>query len=186
MSTAQDAINKAHKQSRNGPKFGTGECLYRVRRAYGAPAIGDWDRDGAADAEDGWKATKRKHPTSNPNVIPAGVPIWWTGGRHDYGHVAISLGGGRCISTDIKRAGYFDVCRVDDIRTQWGLKLLGWSEDINGLTVYTPPPPPRTTAVDQQAAHNIETGKPITKVKRPRVAARMRQIVTRLRKGTEK
>lgn len=155
---AQKGINNARKQSNTGPRFGANQCLLRVRQAYGAPAIGDFDGDRSADAEDGWKAAKRKHPTSNPNEIPAGVPIWWTGGSNDNGHVAISLGNGRCISTDIRRTGWFDECDVDQIRRRWGLQLVGWSEDINGVTVYTPPPrkapkkQPKLTRI--QTAHN--------------------------------
>lgn len=41
-------------------------------------------------------------------------------------------------------------------------------------------------SVDAQTASNIVSGNPIAKVKRPRVAARMRQIVARLRAGIEK
>jgi len=47
-------------------------------------------------------------------------------------------------------------------------------------------PPTTGTSVDQQAANNIESGKPIAAVRWPRVRDRMKQIVGRLRKGTEK
>lgn len=49
-----------------------------------------------------------------------------------------------------------------------------------------PKPSPSMPSVDAQTASNIATGNPVAKVKRPRVAARMRQIIARLRAGTEK
>ncbi len=133
------ALERAADQSRNGPTFGKDECLMRVRGLYGAPAIGDFDGDGAADAEDGWKATKKRHTGTAVTNIPAGVPLWWGGGTADHGHVAVSAGGGQCWSTDIKRTGRFDKVAITEINRKWGLPFLGWTEDINGVTVYTPP-----------------------------------------------
>lgn len=49
-----------------------------------------------------------------------------------------------------------------------------------------PPPASKRASVDEQTAANIATGIPPAKVKRPKVAARMRQIIARLRAGTEK
>lgn len=145
------ALERAADQSRNGPSFGKDQCLMRVRALYGAPAIGDFDGDGAADAEDGWKATKKRHNTETPVArIPAGVPIWWGGGSADHGHVAISAGGGLCWSTDIQRTGMFDKVPITDINRKWGLPFLGWTEDINGVRVYTAPASPEKEAPVQK------------------------------------
>ncbi len=135
------ALERAAAQSKSGPTFGKDECLIRVRKLYGADAIGDFDGDGSADAEDGWKATKHRHPAPlQLDAIPAGVPLWWGGGSADHGHVAISAGRGMCWSTDIRRTGRFDLVPIAEITREWGLPFLGWTEDINGVRVYDPPP----------------------------------------------
>jgi uncharacterized protein YgiM (DUF1202 family) len=90
-----------------------------------------------------WSNAKKRHATDNADSIPAGVPVFWSIGQ--YGHVAISLGGGRCISTDILRRGKPDIVDIDTVTKRWGARLLGWSEDINDVTVYVPPKPvPKT------------------------------------------
>lgn len=134
-----DPFAYARQESQAPSRDWTGWCAVFTRTAFGAPAIGDFDGDGAADAEDVWKAAKHKHPTSNPADIPRGVPVFWSGGSADNGHAAVSAGNGLMWSTDIKRAGQVDLVPIDDVRRKWGMKLLGWSEDINGVRVYTPP-----------------------------------------------
>jgi hypothetical protein len=137
---AQQAAARAAYQSAHGPQFGTGQCMMRNRLLVDAPAIGDYDKDGSADAEDGWKFAKRKHPTTRVNDIPGGCFVWWGGGSRDNGHVAFAPveRPGYCWSTDIERAGYFDLVPIGLIAAKWGLSLLGWSEDIDGVPVYDP------------------------------------------------
>lgn len=137
---AQQAAARAAYQSAHGPQFGTGQCMMRNRLLVDAPAIGDYDGDGSADAEDGWKFAKRKHPTTRVNDIPGGCFVWWGGGSRDNGHVAFAPveRPGYCWSTDIERAGYFDLVPIGLIAAKWGLSLLGWSEDIDGVPVYDP------------------------------------------------
>lgn len=131
------ASENARHQSEHGPQFGYGECLLRTRGCFGAPSIGDFDGDGSADAEDGWKATQHKHAASDFASIPANVPLWWGGGSSDHGHVAVSAGNAMCWSTDIRRTGYFDLVPIAEISQRWGLPFLGWTEDINGVRVWT-------------------------------------------------
>lgn len=129
------AIRNARDQSHNGPQFGLGQCLLRVRECYGIPSGGDFDGDGDADAEDAWKRATKKHRTSNPASIPRGYPVYWLGGSHDNGHIAISTGAGQCWSSDIVRTGFFDFVEITEIHDQWGLELVGWSEDLNGVLI---------------------------------------------------
>lgn len=137
------AISRATYQSAHGPRYGTGQCMMRTRALFGAPAIGDYDGDGSADAEDGWKFAKFKHPFDGDyNAVPRGVPFWWGGGSHDNGHVVVTLGSGRCMSTDIERDGYYDNVPLALIAQRWGLRPLGWTEDIDGVRAWSPPPPP--------------------------------------------
>jgi hypothetical protein len=122
------AIIAARTQSRNGPRFGVGQCLMRVRECYGiGPLYGT-----AAAA---WAGAIRKHRTTDPGAIPRGYPVWWTGGSQGFGHVAIASGNGMCWSTDIRRPGYFDVVPISAITDEWGLTLVGWSDDLDGQPV---------------------------------------------------
>lgn len=136
-----DPFAYARKEHESRSRDWTGWCAVFTRTAFGAPAIGDHDGDGAADAEDVWKAAKHKHPETNPARIPRGVPVFWSGGAGDHGHAAVSAGNALMWSTDVKRPGYVDLVPIDDVRRKWGLQLLGWTEDINGVSVYVPPAP---------------------------------------------
>ena len=122
------AINWARGQIENPNQNYKGLCLAFTRLCYGVSAK-------FPDANKGWAGAKRKHITANSASIPAGVPVWWAIGKH--GHVAISVGNGRCISTDILRTGKPDEVAIDTISKKWGASLRGWSEDINGATVYS-------------------------------------------------
>ena len=104
-------------------------CLQFTRMAFDIPAK-------YPDAKSAWANAKKKHKTSSAKNIPAGVPVFWET-RSKWDHVALSIGGGKCISTDIKRRGKVDVVNIDTVTKSWG-PLLGWSEDLNGVTVYTP------------------------------------------------
>lgn len=131
------ALTEHNRPSRNW----TGLCMMFTRMMYGVGAVGDYDRDGDADAVDGWKSARRKHPTKDPYDIPRGVPVFWSGGGNGYGHAAISVGGGQMWSTDIERAGRVDLAPIAAVKRKWGLELLGWAEDINGTQLYVPPAP---------------------------------------------
>lgn len=121
------AITAARTQSHAGPQFGVGECLMRVRGCYGIAAR-------EHDAAQAWQLAKVKHPQTDPNKIPRGYPVFWTGGSKGFGHIAISAGNGKCWSTDIKRPGFFDYADIADIHAKWGLTLVGYTDDINGVT----------------------------------------------------
>ena len=135
-----DPFAYARKEHESRSRDWTGWCAVFTRKAFGAPAIGDYDGDLAADAEDVWKAAEHKHPETNPARIPRGVPIFWAGGAGDHGHAAVSAGRGLMWSTDVARTGFVDLVPIDDVRRKWGLTLLGWTEDINGVVVYTSTP----------------------------------------------
>lgn len=115
-----------------------GTCYLWTRTMAGSPSVGDVDRDGDADAVDGWKATKHRHPGDrNP---PAGVPVFWSGGTHGYGHAAVSLGGGKIRSTDAGGPGRIATVDLGWVERTWGLTYLGWTEDLAGEVIPTPTP----------------------------------------------
>ena len=139
MPNAKQAIVNARHQSEAGPRGVTGTCLVMVRTAYGIPAAGNANQDGDADAFDAWFRSQHQHRETDPARIPRGVPVFWEGGSEGHGHVAIATGfNGNCWSTDIKRDGFFDRCRISQIHADWGLTLLGWTEDLNGVRVHQP------------------------------------------------
>ena len=136
---AKAAIAEARRRSEEGPHRDSGICLILVRECYGIPPGGNANMDGDADAFDAWFRSEHKHPETNPARVPRGVPIFWQGGSANHGHVAIATGfSGNCWSTDIKRKGYFDRCKITQIHEDWNLKLLGWTEDLNGVRVHQP------------------------------------------------
>jgi hypothetical protein len=76
---------------------GRGYCLKNVRTWFGVAAK-------YATAADAWRAAKSKVKVALADVdtIPVGVPVYWErgAGLGTAGHIAISTGGGRCITTD--------------------------------------------------------------------------------------
>lgn len=113
-----------------------GMCLRWTRTQYGIAG-------GTPDATTAWRNT-RKRGTGRP---PAGVPVFWTGGSHGFGHVAISDGEGYVIGTDAPTRGRIGRASIEWITNVWGLTYGGWADDLNGVTIPgapapKPPPPP--------------------------------------------
>lgn len=156
--TPEQAIAAARNQSEHGPRIDrwlgvgtfTGWCLKAVRTCYGVDAH-DFTPNNGRDplAIEAFDDAAHKHPVGSTQTlsIPRGVPVFWRGGSTGAGHIAISAGDGFCWSTDILRPGFFDKVPVSLIAEKWGLTLVGWTEDLNGVRVWTPPaplPPPST------------------------------------------
>ena len=147
--TPEQAIAAARNQSANGPRIDrwlgvstfTGWCLKAVRTCYGVDAH-DFTPTNGRDpmAIEAFDAATFKR-VADGRTIPRGVPVFWRGGSTGAGHIAISTGDGDCWSTDIRRPGYFDKVPITEIAQQWGLKLVGWTEDLNGVHIWTPPAP---------------------------------------------
>lgn len=122
-----------------GESYPAGWCLrFCLTEIYGAPGVGDWDGDGAADAEDYAKALSRAgllHRITSYDDIPAGALVLWTGGRRDHGHAAYCLGGGEIVSTDLPKSGRVGRVPATRPETSWGLKPAGWTlEGLVGST----------------------------------------------------
>lgn len=118
----------------------SGWCLRFVREAFGIPAT-----SGYGSAKAAWDKTKSRRLDLNP---PPGVPVWWdilSGKNAVYDHVAISLGGGVVRSTSVSGGNPGNV-RLSDLTARWGMRYLGWSEDLLGRRVWAPPPPSIVTA----------------------------------------
>jgi hypothetical protein len=137
MRNREEAAQAAEATVTNTPDA----CQAQTRAWFDAPSVGDYDGDGAADAEDGWKSepSEYKHPGDrNP---PRGVPVSYVGGSHDNGHRAISLGNGKIRSTDAGGRGVVATVPLDWPEKAWGLTYVGWSETCDGYYIPLPPPP---------------------------------------------
>lgn len=101
-----------------------GMCLQVTRGWLNIPAR-------AYDADDAWDDATRKHP--GDRTPPKGAPVFYAGGNH--GHIALHLGGGQIRSTDAPSAGLVSTQALTWPETHWGLRYLGWTEDLNGVDI---------------------------------------------------
>jgi hypothetical protein len=146
-----------------------GYCLQWVRSSFDVGSL-------YPDANTAWRNANRKHRTEYGVHCPRGVPIWWTGGSHGYGHVALSLGDGWCLSTDAGGSGKVAKVRISDLTRRWGLNFQGWTEDINGVRVFTPKPPPPAAGWERVRIRAVGPGRPDSKdqeVVKRRIAQKM-------------
>lgn len=130
--------------------YDEGHCLQFVRKVY--------CHDGGADrvpahrfspppinfrdpfAAEAFEHAETKHrPVAGqvPEPPPVGVPVWWTGGAS--GHVAISAGRGFVLSTDYPAATQINRVSIKRLTQQWHKTYVGWTEDINTVTVFVTP-----------------------------------------------
>lgn len=116
-------------------------CLSFVRQAFGVyySPDADWPTSSRM-AGVAWDRAKKKHRETHPARIPAGVPVFFEMAT-EADHVVLSTGDGWCVSNDFVVDGRIDSVKIADIAAKWG-PLLGWTEDLVGNTVWTPPKPP--------------------------------------------
>lgn len=142
----EEAAKLAESSYNNKP----GTCQLWTRTIFDAPSVGDVDRDGDADAVDGWQSEPEsaRHTDRKP---PRGTPVAWGGGSKGYGHRAISLGPDKndvyqIRSTDAGGSGKIATVPLSFFEERWGMKYLGWSETISGFEIpgapVIPPKPP--------------------------------------------
>jgi hypothetical protein len=148
--TAKQAI--AWAKSRKGSYGWDNLCLSFVRQAFGVyyNPDSDWHTQ-ERNAGTAWDRAKKKHRTTNPLDIPAGVPVFFEM-RTVADHVVLSTGNGRCLSNDFVVDGRIDEVSIAEIATHWG-PLLGWTEDLVGNQVYNPPPPPKAAVETLTISH---------------------------------
>lgn len=97
----------------------------------------------AATAQIAWNWNNTKHQDRN---LPDGcfVPIWWTGGTGNYGHVAVAKRSGNRIqiwSSPYRHKPYFDYfegelnATIDNVSRIYGVAYAGWTETMNTTRV---------------------------------------------------
>lgn len=149
-----------------------GMCQMQTRLWLDAPSAGDFDGDGAADAEDGWKREPKSARRYDRNP-PRGTPVSWLGGPNDNGHRALSLGGGRIRSTDAGGKGRVATVDLGWVERNWGLAYAGWSTTINGHEIPLPP---------EKKPQN----KPNPKPKKPTMVTKARKMLVEARENALK
>lgn len=126
-------VEQAIAWTKRGQRFEVGWCKRMCRTAYGVPS------DGSDTAVEAWSRTKVRG--AKGTVPPRGALVWYVGGSHGAGHVAISEGNGMIRSTDAPVAGMWGSVPRSWPETHWGMLYVGWSRDIDGATVVPPPKP---------------------------------------------
>jgi len=160
--TREEAVRRALGSFVNTPRY----CARWTRSQFGVTALGDYDGDKAADAEDMWKASTLPHP--GDLEPPAGVPVFYGGGSTDNGHAAVSLGGGMIRSTDARGAGRVGTVPIDWPTREWGMPYLGWTEDLYGHVIQS----------EERA--RLERWRANLRSKRSKITRRLRDLRRRL------
>lgn len=120
MLSPTQAIKKAVSTTRNA----VGMCDKWVAQYYG------FSSSGYATAITHWNSisASQKHP--GDTNAPAGALVFWSGGSSGAGHVALSLGNGKIVSTDYPRSGITSTTTIDAISNGWGEHYMGWSQPV--------------------------------------------------------
>jgi hypothetical protein len=125
-----------------GKPYGIGWCQKFTNELFGTGTVGDFDQDSDFDAVDGWKAAVangkviRASSISSYAEIPPAVMLYWSGGSHGFGHAAVSIGGGRMVSTDLPVPGVVGNVPITMPHEKWGLDFVGYvTKEGNGYTL---------------------------------------------------
>lgn len=135
MNTTTEAIAKS-KTITQGYK---GLCLQFVRTCYGIAA----KYPSAASA---WSNSKKRHTLTDPEDAPKGYPVFFSIPGNSYGHVAIALGGGQ-FRTNYSAKGTVITAPLSHAVFR-GMKVLGWTGDLNGVTLVEDDKPVSTKKPD--------------------------------------
>lgn len=128
----KDAIATAQSYAANGRRTQSGMCLRETRQYYGVPAKYPAAKDSLAAAQREGKAYR----IHNWNKVPKGAIVYWFGGGSKYGHIAISVGKGYVISTDIPSAGRYGRIHGAQLMRAWGYTRAYWSPLVNDYRVW--------------------------------------------------
>lgn len=143
MRTREAAVRAAQDQTRNT----VGMCQLTTRTWLDAPSVGDVDRDGDADAVDGYKSEPLRYRHDGDRLAPAGTPLSWRGGSNGHGHRALSLGvpkgASECLvrSTDAGGPGFVGTRWLSWFESEWNMNYIGWTESMSGILIPKAPRP---------------------------------------------
>lgn len=158
---ASDSHSHAGRQPEvtvlDGPKgadtllgYGTyppGMCLEAVSKALGSYWLQSDNPGYYQYALRAYETTPRARIRSTKNPPKGAVLYFSHSNANKYGHICLSLGGGKIVSTDIPRNGQVGVTTIDALAKAWSREFLGWTDWIMGHEVRvatTPAPKPAT------------------------------------------
>lgn len=128
-------------------------CLAVVQKTFNVAPF-------AESAQITWSWNNTKHQDRN---LPDGcfVPIWWTGGYKNYGHVAVAKRTGNRIqiwTSPYQHKPYFDYFEgglnttIDTVSRIYGVAYAGWTETMNTTRVVEWVNPPQLKSNEEIAA----------------------------------
>lgn len=128
-------------------------CLAVTQKVFGVVPF-------AESAQIAWSWNNTKHQDRN---LPDGcfVPIWWTGGYKNYGHVAVAKRTGNRIqiwSSPYTRKPFFDYFEgelnttIDTVSRIYGVAYAGWTETMNTTRIVEWVNPPQLKSNEEIAA----------------------------------
>jgi hypothetical protein len=116
---------QARDNGRKYNSYDTGMCQKFVRDpCWKVPSL-------YGSAIDAWNGAAEKHP--GDRTPPVGAPCYYRGGQ--YGHAVIYAGNGKIRSTDCTSRSQVSEQSLDWPERAWGYDYLGWTGDINGVTL---------------------------------------------------
>ncbi len=118
------------------PKY---RCLQAVHEAFPferSDAPGSYN-----NAIDEWNRcpSNRRHP-GDRNVPAGGIvlfDLYVSSLGYSAGHIGISLGGDRFVSTDWPTYGRIGIATIGEVEDKWNATYLGWTNRVGGHTVIT-------------------------------------------------
>lgn len=125
----EERLRRASESIGNGSEH-TGFCERFVRGLFGFPAM-------YATANLAWQDTSFPH--RGDMDAPAGVPVFWDilgGPNVNADHIAMSTGGGFCVSTSAGPGRTVAKVGIKDLTVRWGMVYRGWSEDYHRVRVH--------------------------------------------------
>lgn len=120
------------------------QCLNAVFWAFPfkvSDAPGEYD-----SARIQWERTPRARRRVGDRGVPAGAIVLFdlaVDGTRDPrpGHICISLGGNRVVTTDWPERGRIGIATIEQIEKKWNADYLGWTDVIGGHNVLVGPDP---------------------------------------------
>jgi hypothetical protein len=96
-------------------------CDHVVGLAYGLPA------SGSVSAQAHWNSMPSSDRHAGVTTVPAGGLAFFRT-KAGYGHVMISVGGGKFVSNDIGGKGTLTETTIAKVKSTWGDTYLGWGQ----------------------------------------------------------
>jgi hypothetical protein len=128
----KEATNTERSRYKSGANDWYEYCLNNVRTALDIGSKYDW-------AIHAWEGAQHRHVYHAGHHIPFGAPVF-SKGSSAYGHIFLAGGrfknGARIFWTNDQHGdGRITPVELSFFSLHWGHKVLGWTEDLNGVDI---------------------------------------------------